>query len=165
MATRNAKLAKARRYFGLPTHPTGRIREVDIPRREFFNENEEVILKAVDEDNLNELVEEMIRVLKKKDEEEKESEATQKVQNSGDIQPSFSMNDSDIMAITRSYYNNLDEIMNNLELRISTENKRAIVALGGTKHIISCLERLMIISEEDFITISQTKDHFLENIP
>ena len=71
MATRNAKLAKARRYFGLPTHPTGRIRDVDIPRREFFNANEEVILKAVDEDNLDELVEEMIRVLKEKDEEEK----------------------------------------------------------------------------------------------
>ena len=90
-----------------------------------------------------ELVQEMIRVLSAEDENEKESEVTQKVHNSGDIQPSISMNDSDIMAITRSYYNNLDEIMNNLELRISTENRRAIIVLGGTKHVISCLERLM----------------------
>ena len=102
---RDQKLAQARRYFGLPRDPHARIREEEVPKRRFFDENEDVILKALDDDNLDALVEEMIRVLSIQDQEEEVSQSTPRVHNSMANQPSGSMDDSDIMAITRSYYN------------------------------------------------------------
>ena len=96
------------------------------------------------------------------------SEDTPKIQNSYVEQPSQILNDSDIMSITRKYFDQVDNLMDEMDLRMD-ENVRAHLQenFSAKDGVIRCLERMMVTTERDFINLTNEVDPMdcVRNVP
>ena len=96
------------------------------------------------------------------------SDSTPKIQNSSIEQSSQVLNDSDIMAITRGYFDQVDSLMGDMELGMSQEVRSYLQEKFSAKDgVIRCLERMMITTERDFINLVDDTDPMgcVHNVP